>query len=90
MAAIAFQQLGTNAQGAAPALIDIASQNISSPSRNCAVRSLGGIGPAAREAVPILMGWSTNADLDFRNEARRALLRIDPEVAARVGITNGT
>lgn len=87
-AASAFWLLGTNAQTAVPALIQIADQDISPESQRSAIYSLAGIGPAAKEAVPSLLRWTTNADPMVRNTARFSLFVIDPEAAAKAGITN--
>jgi HEAT repeat protein len=67
-AADAFRVLGTNAQSAAPALIRIANQNISRTSQMYAFQSLGFIGPStsAKQAVPSLLRWATNADVIVR------------------------
>jgi hypothetical protein len=83
-----FKALGTNAQAAVPELVRIANQNISVVSRSGAVQSLGYIGPPAKQAVPEVMRWATNKDI----VAIWALIRIDPEAAAKArmatGITN--
>ena len=50
-AARAFWVLGTNAQSAVPALMEIASQSISPNSQYCAITALGSVGPPAKEAV---------------------------------------
>jgi HEAT repeat protein len=88
MAARAFSCLGTNAQTAVPALIQIAHENISVTSRSYAIEALGLIGPPAKEAVPSLLLWATNKVVAVRRYARLTLFRIDPEEAAKVGITN--
>lgn len=87
-ASSAFWLLGTNAQTAVPALIQIADQNISPESQRSAIYSLAGIGPAAGAAVPSLLRWTTNADPMVRNTAKFSLFAIDPEAAAKAGITN--
>jgi hypothetical protein len=53
-----------------------------------AINALGGIGPPAKGAVPLLMGWATSARLRVAVNAKAALLQIDPEAAAKAGITN--
>jgi HEAT repeat protein len=85
-AELGFQCLGTNAQSAVPPLTKIAEQNISPRSRASAIDSLGHIGPPAKTAVPLLLEWSTNSDPYIRGSVKRALLNIDPETAAKVGI----
>jgi hypothetical protein len=59
---IGFALLGAKAKSAVPALIEITDRNISLESRSHAVLSLGSIRPAAREAVPALLRWGTNAN----------------------------
>jgi hypothetical protein len=81
-----FYLLGTNAQTAVPALIEIADEDISLISRLRAIESLGYIGPPAKEAVPSFLRWATNPDISVRNMARAWLLRIDPEAAAKAGV----
>jgi hypothetical protein len=83
-----FSILGTNAQAAVPALIGIANQNISPYSKSGAITALGYVGPSAKEAVPSLLRWATNADLEVRFSATNALRNIDPEAAAKAGIAN--
>lgn len=84
-----FQILNTNAQAAVPELIQIAKENISTSSQVMAIVALGDIGPKARQAVPYLLQWSTNKTSEVRTFARLALVDIDPEAAAKAGITNG-
>ena len=119
LATCGFKALGTNAAGAVSELIQIVSRNISLHSQSAAIDSLGCIGPpakqavphllqwgtnahlgyesirtlgrigaSAQEAVPLLLQWATNADVDVRNCAKWSLLQIDPQAAARTGITN--
>jgi hypothetical protein len=86
-----FQALGTNAQAAVPELIEIANQNVSATSRYCdsAFEVLYGFtGLPPREAVPALLRWATNSNPYFRIYARQRLPLIDPEAAAKAGITN--
>jgi len=56
----AFKVLGAEARSAVPALLEIASRNISPASHYAAIDALGNIGPQAREAVPSLLQWATN------------------------------
>jgi hypothetical protein len=72
----AFAALGVKAQSAVPALIKIANQKISLESQTDAIHALGFIGPPAREAVPSLLRWATNADHEVRFGAILALGRI--------------
>jgi HEAT repeat protein len=53
-------------QSAVPALIEIVNQNISATSQFCALSVLGSAGPLAKEAVPSLLGWATNANAEAR------------------------
>lgn len=86
----AFWILGTNAQGAVPALIKIIDQNISFHSRSCAISALAEIGPAANKAVPTLLRWAKNADTRLRPYAIILLRRIDPEAAAKTVIKDAS
>jgi HEAT repeat protein len=69
----AFAALGAKAQSAVPALIEIANQKISLESQTDAIHALGFIGPPAKEAVPSLLRWATNADQQVRFGAIYAL-----------------
>jgi HEAT repeat protein len=88
IAAHAFLCLGTNAESAVPALMQIAEADISLTSRSYAIHSLGNIGPPAKAAVPSLLMWATNQVTAVRRYARLSLSCIDPEAAARSGITD--
>jgi hypothetical protein len=81
-----FQVLGAKAQNAVPALIEIVNANISPSSQYCSLIVLANIGPSAKDAVPSLLQWVTNADGAVRLSATNALLLIDPEAAAKAGI----
>jgi HEAT repeat protein len=76
-----FEVLGAQAQGAVPALIDIANQNISRTSGLDAIDALGFIGPSAEQAVSPLLRWAANADSQTRCNAIFALGKIhaDPD-----------
>jgi HEAT repeat protein len=74
-----FSVLGTNAQSAVPALIEIVNQNISRHSQISAVEALGNIGPSAKEAVPALLGWTTNGDWLVRFSAIESLGKVGAE-----------
>ena len=74
-----FHLLGSKAQSAVPALIEIANQNISPPSRNDAICALGMVGPSAKDAIPSLLQWTTNADWKGRMYAIRSLYEIGAE-----------
>lgn len=79
-----FEVLGTNAQSATSALIEIANRNPSpsSPypsSRYYAIDALGSIGPPAKEAVPSLLRWATNTNAHVLCSAMHALVRISEE-----------
>jgi HEAT repeat protein len=71
--------LGAKAQSAVPALIEIANQKISRSSRWYAIQALVLVGPPAQEAIPLLSGWATNADVSVRSYAINALGRIRGE-----------
>lgn len=83
--AYGFYVLGTNGHSAVPALIQIAKDNISNPSRAAAIDALRPSGPLAKAAVPYLLEWATNADTEVRQGARWSLLKIDPEAAVKAG-----
>jgi HEAT repeat protein len=78
-AACAFRVLGAEAQSAVPALIEIANRKISIASQYRAIESLGSIGPSAKQAVPSLLGWATNAEFEVRCHAITALGKIHAE-----------
>jgi hypothetical protein len=80
-----FQVLGTNAAKAVPGLVRIIRSNISDDSRDAAFASLESIGPAAKDATPYLLRWTTNSDKEFRLRAKRALVEIDPDAAPADG-----
>jgi HEAT repeat protein len=88
LASCGFEALGANAQAAVPELIEIANQNISWESKSSAIESLGYVGPPAKQAVPCLLKWSTNQPSRVSASAKRALVRIDPEAAAKAGIAD--
>ncbi|MGO8929178.1 MAG: HEAT repeat domain-containing protein [Limisphaerales bacterium] len=75
----AFSVLGAKAQSAVPTLIEIANQNISPESQGDSIFALGSIGPPAKEAVPSLLGWATNANAYVRFHAISALGKIGTE-----------
>jgi hypothetical protein len=72
-AADGFRALGEKGQSAVPALIEIVNRNSSQASRNGAILALGYTGLAAKEAIPALMLWATNADDGVRGNAITAL-----------------
>jgi HEAT repeat protein len=76
----AFGILGAKARSAVPALIDIANQHISVASQTSAIDALDYIGPSAKQAVPSLTEWATNADPKVRYFAIHALggIHADP------------
>jgi HEAT repeat protein len=78
-AVMGFHLLGSKAQSAVPALIEIANQNISSPSRNDAICALGMVGPSAKDALPSLLQWTTNADWKARLYSIGSLYEIGAE-----------
>ena len=69
----AFGVLRARAQGAVPELIEIVNQNVSHDSQYYAIAALVFIGPPAKEAVPSVLGWATNADGSIRSCAVNAL-----------------
>jgi HEAT repeat protein len=83
-AARAFATLGSRASNAVPALTKIYSQNISEDSEDAIVASLGYIGPAASNAVPLLLMQAGNTNDDFRIGAIWALGQIHAQSGAVV------
>jgi len=61
-AAAAFAALGGRARGAVPALIALYERNISATSRTYILLTLWNLGPAAREAGPLLVRWTATGD----------------------------
>jgi HEAT repeat protein len=74
-----FEVLGAKAQSAVPALVRITNLNISPTSKASAIRALGSIGPPAKEAVPSLLQWTTDANYDVRFSSIYALAQIGAE-----------
>jgi HEAT repeat protein len=76
----AFGELGDLARSAVPDLVKIYQLGISDWSRAWTAGSLGGIGPAAREAVPLLLQGTTNSSVIVRSECVVALGHIHSEL----------
>lgn len=74
-----FVILGAEAKEAVPDLIDIFEQDISVPSRNCTSVALGGIGSAARDAIPFLLSAITNSTAGIRGNAVYCLGQIQSD-----------
>jgi hypothetical protein len=87
-ASMGFKALGTNGYMGLPELIEIAKQRGSPLSQLLAIRSLGYLGPSAKEAVPSLLRWATNSNNNIRSVSINVLRQIDPEAAAKAGFTN--
>jgi HEAT repeat protein len=87
-AADAFGGFGSSATSAVPQLLRMLNAIPSASSNSCVIWALGAIGPPAKEAVPTLLRWTTNADSQMQSAARTAVLNIDPDTAAKAGITN--
>jgi len=85
-ACCAFGVLRGKARGAVPALIEVVNQNLSHDSQCYALSALAYIGPPAREAVPFLSEWVTNADGSVGSYAANALKAIAPAAAAKAGV----
>jgi HEAT repeat protein len=75
----AFEALGATAQSAVPTLIEIADRDISHTSQCCTIDALVLVGQPAKEAIPSLLRWATNADYEVRYCAIRALGKIGAE-----------
>jgi HEAT repeat protein len=71
-----------------PALIQMANNKRFQEPQLEAIEALGLIGPRAKQAVPSLLQLATNFDPQVRTYAQSSLLKIDPEAAVKVGITN--
>ena len=84
MGAHGFMVIGRDGQSAVPALIEIARGNPSYFSRRCAVLALGGIGPTAAEAVPLLVTLATNADFRLQAEALQSLNSVDFQTCTNI------
>jgi HEAT repeat protein len=82
-AARGFEVLGASAKDAVPALIEIYKLKISPESQWMTAYAIGGIGPAAKDAIPQLLQGATNAEKALRYCAVRSLGQIhsEPEVA---------
>jgi hypothetical protein len=80
-ASCAFGVLRAKGQNAVPALMEIVDQNISHDSQWYAITALAFIGPPAKEVVPSMSGWATNADNRVRLYALNALgkIRLEPD-----------
>jgi hypothetical protein len=89
-----FEVLGASAESAVPDLIEIGNANIFRSSRltpsfggwdpsrcalDCPIYALAFIGPSAKEAVPSLLDWATNAGYNVRALAMKALGEIHAE-----------
>ena len=54
--------------------------------RMTAINVLGQIGPASKDAIPLLLLALKDRDQGVRNSAARAIQRIDPEVSSKLGL----
>jgi hypothetical protein len=87
-ASVAFADYGPNAMSAVPQLVQSLRATPAATNDLPFVQALGFIGPAAKESIPFLLPLTTNADAQIYSGSRRAIQRIDPEAAAKAGITN--
>lgn len=79
MSLITIGQMKDSAEVVIPAIIEmIGDTNYSEIDRNNAVIILGGFGPAAMSAVPKLNGLTNDPDIKVRDQAVRALQKIEP------------
>ena len=74
-----FEILGENGKDAVPGIINIFDRHLSVSSQSCCAEALGGIGTAARSAVPTLLRYisSTNGDRMARLHCLYSLAYID-------------
>ena len=79
VAPFAFGESGAKAQNTVPELVEIANGDISPASKTGAIMALGCIGPSAKEAVPSLLRWATNANANVRSSSIVALSNIGAE-----------
>jgi len=78
-ASMAFIALGNSARDAVPQLIKIYSENHSRESQYAVAEALGWIGPAANDAVPLLIGAAKDLDVRIRANALWSLGEIHAE-----------
>jgi len=76
---LAFRKLGARADVAVPALIEIYEQKLSPSSQQAAARSLGSIGPPAKQAIPVLILGMTDTNALLRIDLLRALADLHAE-----------
>lgn len=76
----AFRRLGTNAEAAVPALMQIYERRYSPFSRQCAASSLRPLGPAANAAVPLLKRGLADTNPLVRCDTLLALSSLQPDL----------
>jgi HEAT repeat protein len=76
----AFLRLGTNADVAVPALMEIYERGFSPFSRQCAAGSLRPLGPAANAAIPLLQRGLADTNTLVRCDTLLALSSLQPEL----------
>lgn len=80
----AFIKLGVAAKAAVPRLIEIYESQISEESQGWTARSLGAVGPEAKQAVPALLRGVTNSSVRVRTQTIVALSFIRSDMGAVV------
>jgi HEAT repeat protein len=75
----AFLRLGTRAQGAVPALIQIYESRITPFSRQCAASSIASVGPAGNSAIPVLIRGLEDSNVLVRCDTLTALGRLNSQ-----------
>lgn len=82
----AFRALGVDGSNAAPALVEIYGRNISPSSRRATGDSLVEIGPAAKQAIPVLIKSSAGTNAEERAYAAYTMGRLALEPALVVPV----
>jgi HEAT repeat protein len=71
-----YAALGNAAKNNVPALVQIMKSETSPQVRCCVASALGGIGPCAKAAIPVLLEAAQDTDAEVRKDAILALANI--------------